>query len=108
MESTATSLDLANVRLAVVVEVAGAAVMGVMAGTTEAATREEVVVARMYVPARHRRNWTKRWRTTGVETTRRPRMLKSNPRLLLSPNRRLPQPRRLLLLRLLSLMTIST
>jgi hypothetical protein len=121
MELTATSPDLANVRLVVVVvvvEVVGVAVMVVMvvmavmaemAETTGVAMREEAVAPRMAVPARHRRNWIRRWRTTGVEITPRPKLLRSNPKLP-PPKRRLPQPPRLHrpLLRLLPLMTIST
>jgi hypothetical protein len=108
MELTATPLDLANVRLVVVLEVAGVAEMAVMVGTTAAATREEAVAELTAVPARHRRNWIRRWRTTGVETTPQLKLLRSNPRLLLPLNRRLPQPQRLLLLHPLPLTTIST
>lgn len=107
MESTAIPPDPASAPLVGVVEVAVVAVMAVMVGITGAAMREEVVVGQMTVPARRRRNWIRRWMTTGVETTPRLRLLRSNPRLL-PHSLRLLRPQWLLLLRLLPQMTTLT
>lgn len=108
MESTAMSLDRASARLVVVVvEVVALAGMAV---TTADATREEAVARQMVDPARHKRSWTRRWRTTGVDRPPQLKLLRSNPTPL-PRNRRQPRLRQLRLLqplRLLLQMMIST